>query len=63
MHRKCKMAMKGTTQYKLNKDVEERGRKLVEKGFHNTMSDLVEYATLTHIIYLENSEKEKNNRE
>ena len=55
--------MKGTTQYKLNKDVEERGRKLVEKGFHNTMSDLVEYATLAHIIYLENLEEDKSNRE
>lgn len=56
------MAMKGTTQYKLNKDVEERGRKLVERGFHNTMSDLVEYATLLHILQLESLEKEKTNR-
>jgi len=55
--------MKGTTQYKLNKEVEERGRKLVDKGFHNTMSDLVEYATLAHIIHLENLEEEKSNRE
>ena len=62
MHRKCKMAMKGTTQYKLNKDVEERGRKLVERGFHNTMSDLVEYATLLHILQLESLEKEKTNK-
>jgi len=57
------MPMKGTTQYKLNKEVEERGRKLVDKGFHNTMSDLVEYATLAHIIHLENLEEEKSNRE
>ena len=56
------MPMKGTTQYKLNKEVEERGRKLVEKGFHNTMSGLVEYATLAHIIHLENLGKEKNDR-
>ena len=57
------MPMKGTTQYKLNKEVEERGRKLVEKGFHNTMSGLVEYATLAHIIHLENLEEDKSNRE
>lgn len=48
------MSDKGTTQYKLNKSVEERGKNLIDAGFHNTMSDLVEHATLKHIIYLEN---------
>ena len=38
------MVRKGTTLYKLNKAVEERGKKLVERGYHNTMSDLVEHA-------------------
>lgn len=47
------MVEKGTTNYKLNRMVEERGKRLVEMGFHNTMSDLIEYATLTHIVYLE----------
>jgi hypothetical protein len=53
------MSDKGTTQYKLNKSVEERGKNLVDIGFHNTMSDLVEHATLKHIIYLENLQSGK----
>ena len=47
------MVRKGTTNYKLNKDVELRGRKLVEIGFHNTMTDLVEYAVMCHVLKLE----------
>lgn len=52
------MVEKGTTLYKLNRDVEEKGKKLVERGFHNTMSDLVEHATLKHVLYLESLLKE-----
>lgn len=52
------MVEKGTTLYKLNREVEERGRRLVERGFHNTMSDLVEHAVLKHIIHLESLLKE-----
>jgi len=47
------MVEKGTTNYKLNRAVEERGKQLIEMGFHNTMSDLIEYAVLRHIIKLE----------
>jgi hypothetical protein len=47
------MVKKGTTNYKLNRAVEERGRKLVDRGFHNTMSDLIEYAVMRHILKLE----------
>lgn len=47
------MVKKGTTNYKLNKEAEERGKRLVEIGFHNTMSDLIEYAVMTHILKLE----------
>ena len=47
------MVRKGTTNYKLNKEAEERGKRLVELGFHNTMTDLIEYAVMTHILKLE----------
>lgn len=47
------MVEKGTTNYKLNKAVEDRGKQLIELGFHNTMSDLIEYAVLMHILKLE----------
>lgn len=47
------MVKKGTTNYKLNKAAEERGKRLVELGFHNTMTDLIEYAVMTHILKLE----------
>jgi hypothetical protein len=52
------MVEKGTTLYKLNRHVEERGKKLIEAGFHNTMSDLVEHATLKHVLDLESLLKE-----
>jgi hypothetical protein len=52
------MVEKGTTLYKLNRDVEERAKRMVEKGFHNTMSDLVEHAVLKHVITLESMLKE-----
>jgi|LNQE01.1.fsa_nt_gi hypothetical protein len=47
------MVEKGTTLYKLNRNVEERGKQMVDAGFHNTMSDLVEHAVFKHILYLE----------
>jgi len=47
------MVKKGTTLYKLNKAVEERGRQLVELGYHNTMSDLVEHAVAIYIDSIE----------
>jgi len=47
------MTEKGTTNYKLNKSIEDRGKVLVELGFHNTMSDLIEYAVAIHIFNLE----------
>ncbi len=56
------MVEKGTTLYKLNKQVEERGKKMVERGFHNTMSDLVEHAVLKHILHLEALLKEGDDR-
>jgi len=52
------MVEKGTTLYKLNRHVEERGKKLIEAGFHNAMSDLVEHATLKHVLDLESLLKE-----
>ncbi len=54
------MAEKGTTNYKLNKEVERRGKKMIDQGFHNTMSDLIEYAVLNHIIQLEKLVDESN---
>jgi len=48
-----RMVEKGTTLYKLNRNVEERGKQMVDAGFHNTMSDLVEHAVFKHILYLE----------
>jgi len=56
------MVEKGTTLYKLNRQVEERGKRMVERGFHNTMSDLVEHAVLKHIINLEGLLKEGDDR-
>jgi hypothetical protein len=47
------MVDKGTTLYKLNREVEARAKRMVEKGFHNTMSDLVEHAVLKYVIHLE----------
>ncbi len=47
------MVKKGTTLYKLNKTVEERGKRLVELGYHNTMSDLVEHAVAIYIDSIE----------
>ena len=47
------MVKKGTTLYKLNKAVEERGKELVELGYHNTMSDLVEHAVAIYIDSIE----------
>jgi hypothetical protein len=47
------MVEKGTTLYKLNRQVEERGKKMVDAGFHNTMSDLVEHAVFKHVLHLE----------
>jgi len=55
------MTEKGTTNYKLNKDVEMRGKKMIDLGFHNTMSDLIEFAVLNHIIQLEKLAKETKN--
>ena len=55
------MTEKGTTNYKLNKDVEMRGKKMIDLGFHNTMSDLIEFAVLNHIIQLEKLAKETEN--
>jgi hypothetical protein len=47
------MVKKGTTLYKLNKAVEQRGKELVELGYHNTMSDLVEHAVAIYIDSIE----------
>lgn len=57
------MVKKGTTNYKLNRAVEERGRKLVDMGFHNTMSDLIEYAVMMHIVKLEAMINRKEGKE
>ncbi len=47
------MVKKGTTLYKLNKTVEERGMRLVELGYNNTMRDLVEHAVAIYIDSIE----------
>ena len=52
------MNNKGVTPYKLNKRTEMRARKLVEMGFHNTVSDLVEYAVMKHVLELQKQYKE-----
>jgi hypothetical protein len=49
---------KGTSQYKLNRRVELRAKRLVEEGFHNSVSDLIEYATMNHIIDMEKKWKD-----
>lgn len=49
---------KGTSQYKLNRRVELRAKRLVEMGFHNSVSDLIEHATLKHILEMEKKYKE-----
>ncbi len=47
------MVEKGTTLYKLNKSVEDRGKELVALGYHNTMSDLVEHAVALYLDQIE----------
>lgn len=44
---------KGISQYKLNRSVELRAKRLVEIGFHNTVSDLIEHAVMKHILEME----------
>ena len=57
------MVDKGTTNYKLNRTVEERGKRIVDLGFHNTMSDLIEYAVCMHITHLEKLISEDGGKE
>lgn len=52
------MSNKGVTQYKLNKRIEIRAKKLVEMGFHNTVSDLIEHAVMKHVLELQKKYKE-----
>ena len=52
------MNKKGVTQYKLNKRVELRAKKMVEMGFHNTVTDLIEYAVMKHVLELQKRYKE-----
>ena len=49
---------KGTSQYKLNRRVELRAKRLVEMGFHNSVSDLIEHSTMKHILEMEKKWKE-----
>lgn len=48
-----KLEKKGMSQYKLNRRVELRAKRLVEMGFHNTVSDLIEHAVMKHILEME----------
>ena len=57
------MVKKGTTLYKLNKTVEERGRQLVELGYHNTMSDLVEHAVAIYVDSIEERRAKRQHKE
>ena len=52
------LAKKGTSYYKLNRRVELRAKQLVEMGFHNTVSDLIEYATMKHVLEMQKKYKE-----
>jgi len=49
---------KGMSQYKLNRRVELRAKRLVEMGFHNTVSDLIEHAVMNHVLKMEKKWKE-----
>lgn len=49
---------KGVSQYKLNRRVELKARQLVEMGFHNTVSDLIEHAVIKHVIEMQKLYKE-----